>query len=68
MSNQCDGMSELKIVYGSIQAKVKALKATLTDEQLVEYNKSIAESKQRFIDNHPECSSELLELLNQYYS
>ena len=53
-----NNLDELKMHFWAIKATIKALKRTLTSEQLDLYNASIEESKRKFAELHPDIDQE----------
>lgn len=62
-----DNNKELKIIFNSIHARLKAIKAALSEEQLKVYNESINQSKLKFQENEKLSSKEMIQLLEQYF-
>nr|DAY47126.1 MAG TPA: NICKEL-COBALT-CADMIUM RESISTANCE PROTEIN NCCX BINDING PROTEIN, MEMBRANE PROTEIN [Caudoviricetes sp.] len=57
---------ELEIRFWAIMTCIKALKKSLTPEQLDLYKDSIQESKQRFLKHRPDISQEFLERIDKF--
>ena len=56
---------EIGLHFWTIKASIKALKKTLTPEQLDIYIASIEESKQKFLKLHPDISQEFQERIDE---
>lgn len=63
-----DTLLSTELLMSSVAAKIKALKTVLTDEQLKQYNESLAASKEKILQRYPSLSPELRTLVDELFS
>lgn len=59
--------AELKIIFGSMKAKINALKSALNPDQLEKYNESLTISKEKLRVAHPDFFEKNPELIEMYF-
>ncbi|MGC4130176.1 MAG: hypothetical protein QM564_11610 [Bergeyella sp.] len=63
-----DNFIMIELITASFAAKIKALKLSLSDDELKVFNESLEESKKSFLKLHPSLSEDVLKVVDQQFS